>query len=248
MEYPVGTDVCWWQFPCNYPLGYQRGLRFAAIRATVGDYYSDGHLRELWNGYKAEGLPVTAYLVTAPRDNTNNRRISATAHLDRFFNTVSGLSPDLPWVLDAELARGESKDYITQLQKEVALGLEQFGGRKPLIYTRQSWWDIYVNHDDLWAQCDLWAARYKVGLTGPWSDGYCKFRDWDKWKLWQYTASADGLYWGFESKEGDLDYFNGTEAELYEYAHLDPPLSIEDKTNIIWRELQAHYPNWNYTR
>jgi GH25 family lysozyme M1 (1,4-beta-N-acetylmuramidase) len=247
VDYALGTDVCWYEFPVDAKLGYSRGLRFAAIRATVGDYYSDGHLRELWNSYKEAGCLVTAYLVTAPRDNTNTRRISIAAHLDRFSNTVSGLSPDLPWILDAELNRGEDKDYITQLQYGVALGLQQMLGKLPIIYTRMSWWDYYVNPHPLWAQCDLHAARYKDGLTGPWSDGACKFRDWKDWKFWQFKGdSADKTYWGFNSN-GDLDYFNGTEAQLREYSGIDTPeLTVEDKVNILWREAQK--VGWNLER
>ena len=243
LDYADGADVSRYQHPCNYPLGYQRGLRFVVIRATVGDYYTDATLRDSWNGYKEAGCLVSAYLVTAPRATDGGRVITADAHLDRFFNAVSGLKPDLPWVVDAELARGEEKKIITQLQKDVVIGLSNVQKRMPIIYTRSNWWDFYVYSDPLWSTCDLWPARYNSSLTGPWSDGYCKFRDWKTWKFWQYTSHADGKYFGFNSLDGDLDYFNGTDRALYEYAGLEPPLTLAEKVEILWREAELH--GWN---
>ncbi len=238
-----GCDVSRWQYPCNYELGKNRGLRFAIIRASIGDYYSDPRLRELWNGYKAQGFLVSAYLVTAPRDPSLTRQINAHAHLDHFFNTVTGLVPDFPWWVDAELERGETKTVITNLHKGVVNGLFNASGKYPVVYTRQTWWDTWVNADPLWGQCDLHAARYANWLTSPWSDGACKFRDWDDWKFWQYTSHADGPYFGFASLNGDLDYFNGNEGDLYGYAGLPQPVTYEEKVDILWREAGLH--GWN---
>ena len=238
-----GTDVSRYQHPENYALGKSRGLSFAVHRGTVGNYYTDAALLPAFNGYKAQGLLSSVYLVTAPRNYDGGQRISAQAHLERFFNAVATITPDMSFVVDAELARGETKDYITQLIKDVVIGIYAATNKYPIIYTRQTWWDTYVNPDPIWVLCDLWAARYNSVLTGPWSDGYCKFRDWNEWKFWQYTSHADGIYYGFNSLNGDLDWFNGTEDNLYDYAHIARPVL---KVDIIWRELQAHYPDWNY--
>jgi GH25 family lysozyme M1 (1,4-beta-N-acetylmuramidase) len=162
--------------------------------------------------------------------------------LDRFFNTVAGLRPDFPWVVDAELERSETNAYITNLHKDVVTGLHKAQSKFPLIYTRQTWWDFYVNADSLWKQCDLCAARYATVLTSPWSDNLYKFRDWGKWKFWQYTSHCDGKYFGFSSLDGDLDWFNGDEGELYAYAGKEAPLS---RLDILERE--ARKAGWNLT-
>ena len=240
-----GNDVSRYQFPINAQLGYERGLRFAVCRATVGDYYTDPTLRDNWQRYKDAGFLVTAYLVTAPREPACTRRITAKAHLDLFFNAVSGLQPDFPWVVDAELQRTEINSYITNLNKDVVTGLYNAQSKFPIIYTRQTWWDYYVNPDTLWGQCDLWAARYAAYLTSPWSDGLYKFRDWDTWKFWQYTSHGDGRYFGASSLDLDLDWFNGDEAALCVYAGQEPPMSLETKVNILWREAERN--GWDLT-
>jgi GH25 family lysozyme M1 (1,4-beta-N-acetylmuramidase) len=245
MNYANGCDTSKYQYPVNAQLGYSRGLRFAFLRASIGDYYSDATLRETWQKYKDAGFLVGAYLVTAPKDPGETRKITAQAHLDRFFNTVSGLRPDFAWVVDAELTRGETNDYITHLHKDVVNGLNRSQGKLPIIYTRQSWWDTYVNPDPLWGQCDLWAARYSAYLVTPWSDGFFKFRDWDDWKFWQYTSHCNGAYFGFASKDGDLDWFNGEEADLVEYAGQPRPATLEERINILEREARKN--GWDLT-
>lgn len=238
-----GCDVSRYQHPCDYKKGADQGLQFVFVRASVGDYYSDASLRDSINGYRDQGCLVSAYLVTAPKDPSYTRRISAQAHLDRFFNTIGDLKFDFPAVIDAELDRGENIPTITQLQRDVVIGLYNHYNEYPIIYTRQTWWDTYVAHDTLWHHCDLFPARYASWLTSPWSDGHCKFRDWNEWKFWQYTSHADGPYWGFNSLNGDLDWFNGDTAAMYCYAGLPQPLSLKQKVDILWREAEQH--GWN---
>lgn len=249
MDYALGTDVSRYEHPVNGELGVKRGLRFAYIRATIGDYYTDSKLEPMYWAYKNAGCLVGAYLVTAPRATDGGRQITADAHLDRFVNATSHLKFDLPHCLDAELERGETPVNITTLQKSVALGLALLQGRNPLIYTRMSWWDTWVKADPLWSACDLFAARYSAVLTSPWSDNKCRFRDWKTWKFWQYTASADATYWGWGENgschEGDLDYFNGDTYALYEYANLPAPISTDEWIKIILRE--ARKAGWDLT-
>lgn len=244
MDYALGTDTSRYESPVNFKLGVERGLTFCFTRGTVGDYYVDPTLAGLHNGYQAAGTLASAYLVTTPRDVSGIHPISAASHLDLFLNATNGLKPDLKWVVDAELTRGASVSELTTLHKEIVLGLFNATGRFPIIYTRQSWWDSNIRPDPLWAQCDLWAARYK-NLTGPWSDGYCKFRDWSQWTFWQYTANADGKYWGMADAEADLDYFNGTREDLYRYAGRPYELTTSQKVDVLWREAKAN--GWNLT-
>lgn len=238
-----GCDVSKYQYPADYETGKLRGLSFVACRVSIGDYYSDYTFPEMVKGYREQGLLTTGYLVTAPRDYAGGRVISAKAHLERFFNSIGDYKPDLPWIVDAELDRGETVANITHLQRDVILGLYQDSGKYPIIYTRQTWWDVFTYGLELFKKCPLWAARYAAWLTSPWSDGKCKFRDWTNWLIWQYTSHCDGQYYGFASRDGDLDWFNGDEGQLYEFAGLPKPLTTEDKVDILWRE--AGLRDWN---
>lgn len=37
---------------------------------------------------------------------------------------------------------------------------------------------------------------------------------WQDWTYWQFTDDGDGTLFGVESREIDLNYFNGSEAEF----------------------------------
>jgi GH25 family lysozyme M1 (1,4-beta-N-acetylmuramidase) len=67
-------------------------------------------------------------------------------------------------------------------------------------------------------------------LTSPWSDGYCKFRDWLTWFFWQW--SSHGRVPGYTG-DVDLNYFNG---DLTELALFAGNISREMQLRILWRE------------
>jgi len=55
----------------------------------------------------------------------------------------------------------------------------------------------------------LWIANYGVAqpqVPRPWGTS--------EWLFWQFTASGDGPFYGVESLELDLNYFNG-DAETF---------------------------------
>lgn len=119
------------------------------------------------------------------------------------------------------------------------------------IYTRQSIWDSYVAPHARWGTLDLWPARYSSSLTSPWSDNYYRFRDWQTWRFWQY--SADGNYQGQHygsppppaaDYDMDLDRWALTLDDLYDYADLgDAPLSYTQKVDILWEEYLEEHPD-----
>ncbi len=100
------------------------------------------------------------------------------------------------------------------------------------IYTRQSIWDPFVAVHARWKTFDLWGARYNTTLSGPWSDGRYKFRDWNEWRFFQDSADGNGLgqFYGAPpppAADYDMDHdrwYSGLES-LYVYAGLQPPAS-----------------------
>ena len=228
-KYEIVTD---WEAACAQ-------YNFFVLRATVGDYYTDPTFVPYWDGLTGQGVIKGAYHVVAPADGYG-RRITAEQQMSRFLEVVGERHPDIPWILDCELDRGQSKAYITDLLLECVDILKAHSPRMPIIYSRASWWDVYVNPSVVWPQCDLWAARYASGLTGPWSDGKYKFRDWTTWKFWQWSTS--GVVPGIDGYV-DLNVFNGTVNDLGDYAGSAPPLSLSEKVGILWRE--AGNAGWN---
>jgi GH25 family lysozyme M1 (1,4-beta-N-acetylmuramidase) len=235
-----GIDISKYQVSLNGGVSWAIGDRFAFNRATIGDYYTDEKLLPFWQAEIQSGHKKGVYLVTAPKDPTLSRFINASQHLARFYPAIAGLTPDMPHVIDAELTRGASPDYITELHYQIVTNIYSETGRYPIIYTRQSWWDYNILPSSLWSKCPLFAARYFSG-GGPWSDGNYKFRDWDDWVFWQYTAHGSGPAHGVESGNIDLDYFHGDEAALDDFCNTG--LTIEQQLAILWRE--AGIAGWN---
>ena len=71
----------------------------------VGDYYTDAVFPNHWSGADKAGVLKTAYHVIAPADTLITRKISAEAQMDLFFRAMGDREPDLPIVLDCELAQ-----------------------------------------------------------------------------------------------------------------------------------------------
>lgn len=235
-----GIDVSRWQPPdlLDYQLIKDAGYKFAAVRCTIGDYYTDSKFSEHWENFGNIEFFRMPYLVVAPAD-SYGRKISAAEHMQRFLGAFGDRESELPWVLDCELTRGQSKAYITDLTAGVVEECNSHLGRYPIIYTRESWWDAIVYQDPLWSKCPLWAARYNPGLKSPWSDGLYKFRDWQTWHFWQWTSH--GRIPGYMG-DVDLDHFNGSIEDLNLFA-----CNLNQKTmlKILWRE--AEKAGWNLT-
>ena len=197
-------------------------------RCTVGDYYTDTAFHEYYRGAKAAGLLFGAYMVVAPKNYVGGSLISWQKHVERFLREVTKLEIDFPYVLDCELTRGANRQQITALIQNIAQNLTENRDLPHMMYTRQSWWDGYVLPWSGWKKYDLHAARYISGLDGPWADNWGKFRDWDEWKLWQYSADGNGVGkdYGVWSDSIDLNQFNGSMAELYQWLKLtdEPPV------------------------
>ncbi|MBS3783587.1 MAG: glycoside hydrolase family 25 protein, partial [Anaerolineae bacterium] len=196
-----GIDVSRWQGEISWGQVAAAGYRFAAIRATLGNYYTDYRFYVNWDGAREAGLLVTAYHVVAPER-------PADSQMERFFDTLDGRSPDLPLVLDVELSRGVSPEDVAASVKVCADVIEEQEGRKPVIYTARWFWDHSVLDAPHWPDYDLWVANY--GVEAPSLPGA-----WDNWTLWQYSDHGNVPGIGGAT---DLDWFNGSYDELIVYA------------------------------
>jgi lysozyme len=90
------------------------------------------------------------------------------------------------------------------------------------VYTGNWWWAVHDMRDDaFWAKYPLWVAQYigsaqYVTLPRPWKSAV----------LWQFTSSGDGMSYGVESKEIDLNYTSRAFYDLFGGA--TPPPTGED--------------------
>lgn len=77
------------------------------------------------------------------------------------------------------------------------------------VYTGYYYWLEHVTSiNKYFAQYPLWIAWYNPETP--------KIPNiWEDWLYWQYTDNGDGYKYGVESKNIDLNRFNGTEADFY---------------------------------
>jgi lysozyme len=202
-----GIDVSRWQGAINWVPIAAAGYRFAVIRATVGNHYTDPRFYENWRGATENGLLVSAYHVVKPKQ-------SADSQIDRLFEVLEDRTSDLPLVLDVELTDDKDAATITRVVKECADEIEKRDGRKPIIYTGSWFWTPNVHHTLDWDVHDLWIAHY--GVSKPTLPD-----DWSEWHFWQHSET--GSVKGVSSHNTDLDWFNGSYDDLLAYAGREVP-------------------------
>jgi lysozyme len=200
MNRTPGIDVSRWQGEIDWSRVAVAGYRFAVIRATVGNYYTDPRFYVNWEGARDAGLLISAYHVVAPER-------PAGSQIERFLDVLNGRSADFPLVLDVELSREMGPEGITACITECADLVEREDGRKPIIYTARWFWDNNVIDSLDWSNYDLWVANYGV-------DSPALPTGWDRWTLWQY--SDHGQVPGIDTAT-DLNWFNGTYDDLLAY-------------------------------
>lgn len=206
-----------WQGEIDWPRVAAGGYRFAIIRSSVGNYYTDPRFYENWRGALDAGLLVSAYHVVKPNQ-------SAESQVARLFEALEGRKPSLPLVIDVEVADGQTKETITNVVRECGQRIQQQEGRRPIIYTGKWFWDPNLFHSSEWAQFDLWIAHY--GVQSPTLPP-----DWTNWRFWQYSES--GSVDGVSSRHTDLNWFNGTYDELLSYAGKTPPQPDDESTQDL---------------
>ncbi len=214
-----GIDVSKWQGQMDWAKARSAGAKYAFVRAgsisTGGVAYTDYQFDR--NSQVApDYFPVGFYWYFRPQ-------FDPAAQAEYFCNLIKDKKFLLPPVLDLEDDGGLSMAQLTEAAKificEVYARLEKWS----LLYSRSVWLNANALEDDVWDFVEYWCARYKAGLTGPWSDGYCIPLFFDDWRFWQWTSSGDGAAFGARSRSIDLNYFNGDQAAFDEYVRVEPP-------------------------
>lgn len=208
-----GIDVSYWNAGIDWPKVRATGQRFVFVKATEGETYSDPTFDDNWLGAKAAGLLRGAYCFFRPKADPEKQA-------DRFIKYVKSMNDDgeLPPALDLETSDGQPREKVIARAKIWLDEVEQAFGRKPIIYSGlyflQTYFSVSGGGPPDWARdYPLWLAQYPYpyvpGMSPSLPDG------WFKWTFWQYseTGKVNGI-----NARVDLDLFNGTLEELYNFA------------------------------
>lgn len=239
MTKTLGIDVSFWQDRNDTPQGvdWQKarsaGAVFAFIKASQ-DTWKDQDFDYNWSHAKAAGILRGAY-------HFYDYRRSPTTQAHYLANLLKDDPGELPPVLDLELypAWGEAKrsNLLANVQAFL-ITMKQEGYDRVIFYSNPSMILYTLNPIPDWlTKYPLWIAHY--GVSEPMAKAVAP---WGKWTFWQYTDKGDGLAFGMESKGLDMDWFNGSEAELRAFAGLQAaptPLELTDaeKLDRLW---EAH--------
>ena len=191
-----GVDLSHYQGDVNWTKVAQ-GIKFAYIKATEGSMNIDPKFKENWGGAYDVGVPVGAYHFFDPSQDSGMQ----AEHFCDTLDTVTGKR--LPPVLDIEKTGGVSQALILLKVCNWLNAVEKHTKQQPVIYTNPSI-ASQIRLAKRFSGYKLWIAQY--GVKSPTLSG------WDDWTLWQYsqTGKLSGV-----NGNVDLDYFNGTIAELH---------------------------------
>ncbi|UAJ80561.1 cell wall-binding repeat-containing protein [Leifsonia sp. ZF2019] len=221
----LGQDVSGWQPNVDWGAQWAAGSRFAYIKASEGTYYTSSHFPSQYAGALSVGMIRGAYHFATP--NTTDGATQARF----FYQHGGGWSPDgrtLPPLLDIEYATdgsgtcwGLSTGQMTQWISDFVNTMRALTGVNPAIYSTANWWNTCTGSNTTFGAYPLFVARYGTSTPGALAAG------WLDWTIWQYASSG--------TFAGDQDIFNGTQAQLQQFAfgaNVHPPIGTYDAATV----------------
>ena len=222
-----GVDVSVYEPRVDWRALRAQGFKFALIRATSSLTYVDPKFAEHWAGAREAGILRGAYhYLFGGQD--------AKKQAESFIATVGSDKGELPPIVDLEDAYNENvpNSKLISTCKAFLDIIEQEFDRTPMIYSRRTYLEPRISINGKapnWAKnYELWVAQYPFefnpnsmpNVNMPKQPG-----SWKDWKFWQYseTAIVEGVTDEINRPTRiDLNWFRGTEAELYQFANIEP--------------------------
>jgi len=235
-ETVLGFDVSKWQDnnstaqQMDFVKAYNAGIRFAMIKSSQA-LYQDEDILYNWKTCKTAGILRSNYhFLDWTADPVQQARFC--------WSLVEKDPPELPPMIDYEFwgtVPANSEDKLWSWLQEMELLCKV----PPMIYTGAFFWESQANQDPKWKKYPLVIASY---TTREYMETNVTNRTpWDTWTIWQYTSKGNGLLYGAESANIDLDYFNGSYAELLAFAGVTQPEptqpACEELKNTVYYEL-----------
>jgi len=206
-DYIHGIDISKWQYDkelthkFDFTKAKAKGAQFCAIRATVGDYYTDATLERNVKGCQDAGLVPMTYSAPAYSDGEYRPRvIQPETAVQRYLDAVGpyDIDPDAN-VLDLEIIRGTYAQTRMHWKMVAKLLVEQTGGMT--WYTRKNIADPIMTPDAaFWRKYWNWFANYTTAAQPVIADFV------DTWHCWQYSSTGYGKEYGAYSPNIDRNW------------------------------------------
>ena len=199
-----GVDVSSYQGQIDWDVLASQNISFAFIKATEGSTFVDKNFAYNFEAAQKTALSVGAYHFFSYDS-------SGITQAENFINTVIPFEGMLPPVVDVEFYGDKEKnpparEQVSEQLKVMLDLLEKHYHQKPIIYATEKSYQLYLAND--YQEYDIWIRNV---ISKP------DLSDDREWVFWQYTNRdrLDG-YQG-EEKYIDVNVFNGTVEEYFEY-------------------------------
>lgn len=200
-----GIDVSSHQGNVNWASQWSAGKRFAYVKATEGNYYSNPYFAQQYNGSYGVGMIRGAYHFATPNDS------SGANQANYFVDRGGAWSRDgrtLPGALDIEYnpygatCYGLTQAAMVNWVRDFLNTYKARTGRDAVIYTNLDWWTRCTGNSTAFNGTNpLWVARY-ASAPGTLPGG------WPFHTIWQYSSTPI-----------DQNRFNGDQSRLVALAN-----------------------------
>lgn len=177
-EHPVqGLDVSHHQGVIDWGAVPKDRIQFVYIKASEGGDHKDRRFPDNWSGARARGFKVGAYhFFTLCKPGAEQA--------ENFLSVLPRDEDALPPVIDLEFvgncaARPPRGEFLKELN-EYARRVEEFSGKKPVLYTTYEFYDAYLKGSDF-ESYPFWVRDV---FKKPDSQIF------PRWALWQYADNA----------------------------------------------------------
>lgn len=181
-----GIDVSRWQNAIDWSKIADAGYKYAGIRASVGNFYTDPRFEENFDGAIVNGIIPLPYHVIRPD-------FDVASNLGRFKEALNGREAS-GYVLDVELHGGQDDQVVKHRTHWLLRGMQEtWPDDEIIVYTADWFWTPWIGvgkTDDIaasWpAEYALWTANYYwPTLREPRTP--VGWRGLRLWEIWQHT-------------------------------------------------------------
>ena len=220
-----GLDVSGHQPSVDWQQQWNMGARFAYVKASEGNYYTNPSYSSQYQGSRNVGMIRGAYHFAIPN-------WSSGADQARYFvQNGGGWTADgytMPPVLDFEFnpyegrtingfyfgntCYGMSPAQLGSWVRDFGNTMLSLTGRLPVIYTNTSWWNQCLGNPAGFGDYPLWVAAYPSSPTN--NAGAVPTASWSTYSIWQYSSTGPFA--------GDSNVWNGDYSQLKAFATGNP--------------------------
>ncbi len=210
----LGVDISHWQGEVDFTMTKRAGASFVIVKACQ-NLWPDDQFARSWENAKKANLLRGAYHFFDMRDGSANAKQQARYFADLLQDDMGELRP----VLDFESPGINGYPEIPEHDEAVRIVtqfMEAFYQKTnvyPMLYTNLCGVERLSPLTEFLSTKELWIAWYYTKSRTP------KYGSWPNWRIWQYKATGNGHLFGVESNGLDMNAFNGTEEDLYQYAN-----------------------------